>query len=253
MIVTPLASSLLVVTQADHARFAADLLALFRSPTVARHPRRALLLRAVAEHDNGWWESDAAPRIAATGAPLDFRAIPDEARREIWRRGVARHAAAEPEVAALVAAHALRLLRSRRGADDSWSHLLDELETLRDELSLQAGLQPEEVEELDSWMELADGLALAAATGDDRFVSRQDLYAAARAGDEENVLELAPFPLAGATRIALSCRRLGRPTFSSAAELGAALAAARWERRPVRLLPRDERGAGSQAPCGSVA
>ena len=237
MIVTPLASSLLVVTQADHARFAADLLALFRTPVVARHPRRALMLRAVAEHDNGWWESDAAPGIDVAGAPLDFRAVADDARREIWRRGIERHATAEPGVAALVAAHALRLLRSRRGVDDSWALFLDEVEARREALAGQAGLSGDEVQELDSWLELADELALAAASGDAGFADRTALRVLARAADEEAVLELAPFPLAGATRIALACRRLGRASFASAPELGAALAAARWERRSVRVLP----------------
>jgi len=54
MLVRALDASLLVVTQADHARLAADLLALLRLPELAGHPRRAELLRAVADHDNGW-------------------------------------------------------------------------------------------------------------------------------------------------------------------------------------------------------
>ncbi|MEZ5314259.1 MAG: DUF3891 family protein [Thermoanaerobaculia bacterium] len=114
MIVTPLEDSLRIVTQADHARFAAELLGLFRSDALRLHPRRALLLRAVAEHDNGWWEFDAAPSPGADGMPPDFRSVGEADRREIWRRGVARHAASEPAVAALVATHALRLLGEGR-------------------------------------------------------------------------------------------------------------------------------------------
>ncbi|KAB2958267.1 MAG: DUF3891 family protein, partial [Thermoanaerobaculia bacterium] len=108
----------LVVTQADHARLAADLLALLRLPGLADHPRRAELLAAVADHDNGWWESDAAPRVeAARGRPLDFLSIPLDLRLEIWRRGIERFAAERPWGSALVAAHFLRLSAGRAGRE----------------------------------------------------------------------------------------------------------------------------------------
>ena len=65
MIVTTAPPGSRLVTQSDHARLAADLLRLFRLPELLEHPRRELLLRAIAEHDNGWWETDAAPRLDA--------------------------------------------------------------------------------------------------------------------------------------------------------------------------------------------
>ena len=72
MIVTAAPPGSRLVTQADHARLAADLLRLFRLPELLEHPRRELLLRAIAEHDNGWWEADAAPRLLAAVGRLDF-------------------------------------------------------------------------------------------------------------------------------------------------------------------------------------
>ena len=53
MIVFREGDRLRLVTQPDHAAFAADLLSLFRLPDLVDHPRRADLLRAVRLHDNG--------------------------------------------------------------------------------------------------------------------------------------------------------------------------------------------------------
>ncbi|HEX2162583.1 MAG TPA: DUF3891 family protein, partial [Thermoanaerobaculia bacterium] len=65
-----------VVTQPDHARFAGELVALWRAHGVPEHPRRDDLLFAVREHDNGWREEDAAPSWnAAAGRPHDFLSL----------------------------------------------------------------------------------------------------------------------------------------------------------------------------------
>ena len=81
MIVTRTPSGSRLVTQADHARLAGDILRLVRLPELVEHPRRELLLRAVREHDNGWWEADSAPRLAASGSTaLDFRDFPGDLR-----------------------------------------------------------------------------------------------------------------------------------------------------------------------------
>src|SRR5690606_41437469 len=91
VIVRRTGGELALVCQSDHARLAADLLALFRLPELAAHPRRDALLRAVADHDNGWWEGDAAPRAdPATGAPSAFLGAPDRQRRALWARWIAR-------------------------------------------------------------------------------------------------------------------------------------------------------------------
>ena len=89
----------------------------------------------------------------------------------------------------------------------------------------------------DRWLELADELALAAATGDASYSVRPDFRVEAFAGAEECRLGLAPFPLAGSTRIELSCRRLPSAAAGSDLDLARALALARWERRPVRVVP----------------
>ena len=264
MIVTGLESpggpSLLVVTQADHARLASDLLRLVRLPELVEHPRREALLRAVAEHDNGWWEEDSAARLDGAGTgPVDFRRLPDESRREIWRRGVARFSAEAPYVAAMVAGHALRLLASRRGSDPEWDRFLSEIEAEREELAdlLEASgdASRSELAADDDWLAVADELALAAATGDARFVSRAGWTAAAGTEQSAAWLAVAPFPWAGATRFELSCRRIEARRHASDVELGRALATARWERLPIRLSPLEGRATperASRAPWQQV-
>ena len=69
----PMDGRLLVVSQNDHAHFAAELLALWRADGLPDHPRRRRLLFAAREHDNGWRETDSAPFCdREKGRPHDF-------------------------------------------------------------------------------------------------------------------------------------------------------------------------------------
>src|ERR1700730_8435544 len=125
MIVLDAGPDLLLVTQPDHARFAADLLTLWNGAGLAENPRRAALLLACREHDNGWREADSAPRCDPDGGPYDFVGIPAEARFEIWRRGTARYARRDPYAALLITRHALALHRRYQapGADELLAEL----------------------------------------------------------------------------------------------------------------------------------
>jgi len=237
MIVCRSASGSRIVTQADHARLGSDLLRLFRLPELVDHPRRDLLLRGVCEHDNGWWEADAAPRRSADGrSAIDFHEVPSGLRREIWRRGIERFAGESPYLAALVATHSLRLAR-RFGGSVAWENFCVETSARRIELLETAGATLSDVAEDDRWLELGDGLSLAICTGDPssfqvagwRIVLRGD------PGSDEIELGVDPFPLAGTTRFGLSFRRLPDRAFDSDTALGVALASAPWARLGVRL------------------
>ena len=237
MIVRENGSEWVVVTQADHARLASDLLALLRLPGLADHPRRDELLADVAAHDDGWWESDAAPRIdPRSGRPLDFLALDPGARFEIWDRGVERHAAQLPYRAARIATHALRLFASRRG-DPAWSGFLGRLEARRDELLEASGRSREELAGDDRWLELADDLSLSAVTASATYLDRPGWRAETRAAGTGVELRLAPFPLAGATRLALRGRRIPVRAYGGDADLAGTLARARWESFEVRVAP----------------
>jgi len=221
------------VTQADHARFAADLLRLFRLPEIAEHPRRERVLRAVAEHDNGWWEADSAPLRDPVGAgALDFRAFSATERQEIWRRGVERFAGEDPYLAALVATHALRL--SRRAQEEAlWSEFRSALTARRDELLAAAEESPETLAADDPWLALADALSLAVCAGEAERLDIPGWSLVLR----ESEAALAPFPFAGATVFEFSARVLGPGRFTSDAALGVALATTPWRRMRVRFVP----------------
>src|SRR6185436_2206871 len=120
MIVRRDGDRLRLVTQPDHAAFAADLLSLFRLPALVDHPRRAALLRAVRLHDNGWRELDAAPPVdPANGLPYTFIELPRPLRLEVWERGTARYVDSDPYTALLTTEHALTLFAGE-AATDGW-------------------------------------------------------------------------------------------------------------------------------------
>jgi hypothetical protein len=128
VIVRHAGDALQLITQPDHARLAGAIMQ--HSVTLATHPRRASILLAITEHDNGWSEPDAAPLIdPATGFPLDFISAPIAVRQGVWPRGVAR-LAHEPWAAALVAQHAIAIFQRYRG-DGAWTPFFAEMEIAR--------------------------------------------------------------------------------------------------------------------------
>lgn len=225
------AAELVAITQSDHARFAAELLELWRGDGLPGHPRRAELLFAVREHDNGWREADSAPRVSpATGRPQDFLAVSRDDRMEIWRRGVLRHR--RPYPALLILEHALRLHAEQRGQPE-WLDFFAELDQLREQLLAESGTSEPEVQEGYRWLELADALSLLACRRQDQELVRGAL----RARSNGSELALDPFPLAGATTFPLPCRRVPDRPYASDADFGLALARARWEATEIRVVP----------------
>lgn len=245
-----------LITQPDHARFAGELLALWRGPELARHPRRDELLFAAREHDNGWRETDAAPRWdRRRGRPHDFRSLPEEEHREVWLRGTARYAGERPYAALLMVLHALAL-NDRRGAEggdaESRDDFLDRLEERRGELLEASGVDAE------------------TASGDHRFLAWSDLASLAVCGGRDepfaaevtapeggtrsvrghfdpatSTLHLDPLPLAGATTFRIPARWIPRRDLGGDAALGGELAAARWREISVRVA----REAPSRGSC----
>lgn len=130
MIIRPAGSAQLLITQPDHAALSAAIMRRWRAGGLPDAPRRASILLAIEEHDNGWREVDAVP-IAdrTTGCLLDFINAPVDIRRGVWPRGVER-LAATPYAAALVAQHAIHIYRRYRD-DPSWSTFFSDMEAAR--------------------------------------------------------------------------------------------------------------------------
>lgn len=249
MIVRNESTHLRVITQTDHAHFAGELLALWRRDGMPDHERRADLLFAAREHDNGWREMDAAPACDPdSGKPYDFRSLPVERRAEIWERGSARFADQHPYAALLVTLHALNLLGA--GGAERWGELIERLGERRDELLATAGVAEETAREDYRFIDLTDTLSLAACEGwDDPFERRA---VKGRYDAEIHTLYVDPFPLAGTTTFQVPARSIERRAYAGDADLGGELAAARWDELTVRVAPRAEAehlaGAATEPP-----
>ena len=231
MIVVAEQETWLFITQPDHAAFAAELTSLWRAEGVPDHPRRADLLFAVREHDNGWREADAAPRWnRERRLPHDFLTIPRPARIEVWERGVSRFAGERPWAALLITRHARRLHRDRRGVD-GWEDLLETLDELERGLAEATGATEEEIARDDRLLDRADTLSLAACS---RWTDPFELHGV-HAHVAGGTLGLDPFPLAGATTFRIPCRRIAIRDYGGDAALGGELAAARWSEMAVRV------------------
>ena len=236
MIVAPApgtAASHLLITQPDHARFAAELLSLWRA--LADHPRRGDLLFAAREHDNGWRETDAAPHWdAERGRPHDFLSLPRAERIELWQRGTARFAGEHPYASLLIVRHAIRLHLERSGEEwQAFREYLDELYRGLAEATGMTGASAEQVEADYRWLDLADLISLAACNRWSEPFGRYGF----RGELQDGTLQLDPFPLAGSTAFRIPCRRIPARAYRGDADLGGELAAARWEDLPVRVAP----------------
>lgn len=230
MIVATRDSRHLMITQPDHARFAAELLSLWRP--LAGHPRREELLFATREHDNGWRETDAAPHWdPERGRPHDFLSLPREERIELWQRGTARFAREHPWSALLITRHAVRLHQERSG--EEWRPFREYLDELYGSLMEATGASPEQVDEDYRWLDLADLISLGVCNRWSEPFGRYGF----RAHLQDQTLHLDPFPLAGATGFRIPCRRIPVRAYRGDADLGGELAAARWEELPVRVAP----------------
>lgn len=141
MLKTQVDDELWMVHQPDHARVSGYLAAHWGNASGFARPGqfggasdsgrvRQEVVHAIAEHDNGWWEWEAAPSIdSADGLPHD---LPDASKDRVdaglqrWRIGVPRLSAAHPYVALLISMHAYWLYAfafdDLPGRDDALRH-----------------------------------------------------------------------------------------------------------------------------------
>ncbi len=233
MIVAAKNQDLRVITQNDHAHLAAELLALWRSDGLPEHPRRAELLFAAREHDNGWREIDAAPRVdSATQRPHDFISLPRAERLELWQRGVERFAKQQPYSSLLILQHALNLHLSL-DEDTRWRPILDHWRGLSEELLAETGLSEEQLAADYYWIFLTDLISLALCHRIAELPSGHG-FSGSLNGD---TLHLDPFPLAGATTFQVPSRQIPQRPYRSDMDLAMELATARWGQTSFRIAP----------------
>ena len=233
MIVVSQDDRLVVTTQPDHAVLSAELLALWREDGLPENPRRQAILFAAREHDNGWREPDAAPRVnPTTGHPHTFQTIPPGLRSEIWLQGVRRFHQEQPYASLLVAEHAAHLLEDHR-EHAPWEAFFRTLDEHRETLLKECAVGPDEVAADYRFLELADLLSLAVCSCWPEPFDRRGV----RFSVSEDVLALEPFPLAGATTFVVRHRTIPNRAYRGDTDLGVELASARWQERQVRVRP----------------
>jgi hypothetical protein len=158
VIVRAAGSVLHLITQPDHAGLARRVMDFWVANDLPNAPRRASILHAVAEHDNGWREVDAAPLVSESGEILDFITAPLDVRQGIWPRGV-QNLAGDPWAAALVAEHARFIYRRFRG-DAVWRRFFSEMDGLRDRHVAASGLSTDALERDYFFLRAADLISL---------------------------------------------------------------------------------------------
>jgi hypothetical protein len=160
MIVRPLPDGFQLITQLDHAHLARRIME--RCVPLAERPRREAILLAIAEHDGGWVEVDAAPAVdSETGGVVDFVKAPLVVRQGVWPRAVAR-LDGEPWAAALVAHHAWFVYeRFRTGADPEWTSFFTAMAAARDERLEALGASLDELLADYRFLRLGDLISLA--------------------------------------------------------------------------------------------
>lgn len=146
-----------LISQPDHAELAGKVMAHWQ--TLDAHPRRASIMLAIEQHDNGWREADAAPTIdPGTGRIHDFINAPATVRQGVWPRGVQR-LSHDPWAAALVAQHALTVY-DRYRADPAWSDFFTSMVSMRDALLTRVGGSLQEFERDYPFVRMGDLISL---------------------------------------------------------------------------------------------
>ena len=223
MIIRQDGDHLLLITQPDHARLAAEVMSAWRADGLPDHPRRNAILLAVREHDNGWIEEDAETHVDVEGKPLDFVAVPPSVKHRIWPRAVARVGEHRPYEAALIAQHALTIHGQQR-TDAAWSPFFRHLERLKDEMLARCDASARSTLEADyRFVQTADQLSLVFCNCWRNPLSHAGGTVVLRG----STLHVTPDPFEG-DRVALRvrARKVLARSYASAADLRAALDAA---------------------------
>lgn len=235
MIIQRRADALLFISQADHAALAASIMAAWQPGGLPDHPRRAAILAATHNHDDGWQEEDAHLHVGDHGEPLDFISVPPAVKHRIWPRAIGRLAVLSPYVAALVAQHALTIHAPLR-QDPLWRAFFVEMERVRD--AHLAQVAPDEAAALAAdyqFVRTGDQLSLIFCNGWTAPMTGSGY----RAILQGITLDVTPDPFGG-LRLPLSvpARSLAVRAYRSTADLRQAYAAA-----PVLLLEGEATGA----------
>jgi hypothetical protein len=198
-----------LITQPDHAHLAGRFME--QCVPLAERARRPAILLAIAEHDNGWAEEDAAPTVnPEDGSVVDFVTAPLSVRHSVWPRGISR-LAHNPWAAALVAQHAITVY-DRFRADAAWTPFFAEMAIMRDAMVRASALPPDDLAADYGFVRLADLISLAFCVGwtdEQRFAEWRVLLSGTR-------VAVTPDPFGGVeVPFTITAREIRRRKFRS--------------------------------------
>lgn len=213
MIIRRFSSSQQLITQPAHAALAARIMQNWQVDHFPESPRRASILKAIEQHDDGWAEVDETLVIdEGTGQLLDFIDLPDGLKRET-SRGIER-LSSDPYAAALVAQHRLHVYR-RYAEHPEWSAFFAQMTATRDSYLGTAGHSSLDELLRDYTLVRAGDLASLAFCNNWTDVAAEECGYAMRL--EGTTVFVAPDPFGGRTiAIDIDAREIGSQTFGSA-------------------------------------
>ena len=138
MIIRNLGSSVQLITQPQHAKMAAFIIANWHSDHFPPSPRKESILHAIDKHDEGWMEIDETLIVdEETGELVDFIKVPDEIKRHTSQQGI-ELLSSDPYAGALVAQHRLNVYR-RYASQADWKSFFTNVKKTRDTYLRAAG------------------------------------------------------------------------------------------------------------------
>lgn len=248
MIVNKLEQGWEVIYQPAHALLSAQLAGRWEAKT--RPGRWWETLTAVAQHDNGWREWEAAPLITDEGAPRNFTQMTPFDAIAQWERGITRGRHQSRWVGLLISLHATSLYEARRGELAELDAFLNEQAVLQEAWIEGVGTTREEalrayrMVQWTDWLSLIlcwrrlpeGGKEVVVGEGVDgrRYVARRLPFDTLRVRNQGRVT-VEPWPFyEAAFGVSVEARYLQQERFENHAELQAALANApvmlkRWQ------------------------
>lgn len=197
MIVTKNRKEVIAIRQEDHAAFAAFMLERWSDHGFRHDPLREAIIKATREHDNGWHDFDAAPRISPkTKLPVDFKNIDAEETYRIWIEGSQKFIEDDPYVALLITHHAYSLHEHAHNRTGIWKEFFVILAKQRGRLRDQLGLTHNDVEHGYSFLRMMDWFSLMFCSNRTLGHVRPAQYAGYKVKRDEDAFLFRPYPFA---------------------------------------------------------
>ena len=221
-------NSWLLITQHDHAGLAGEIMEYWGNESFSGPEPRDEVLFAIRQHDSGWKEWDAFPKIEpGSGHPANFMEMDSADHSEIWERSFRGYGAEHSYAAALTALHFARFNQrtlDKDPSDKSALRLKEEIKQfIADKLGVELGVDiPMDVKVNLKLLQIGDIMSLTLCHG---WKSIEITEVPVDYSGNSTTLKMespdgfnytvSPYPFnLPQLKFSIVCRRLGRKVFS---------------------------------------